>query len=962
MTLQKIVTPTPPDATSPVRDPLRVVACSRPWPLDGSRGGWLVESGHVDLFGMVITDGEPAGMRTPLCQVAPGELFLGVPAGAGHTILAVGRPGARVTPLERDDLEGSPTDWLAGLVEAWIARLAAATFGEAPLWPELAGEAGQRLELAPGQRLCGARGVVWAIAREGRLRIGHGGEAPATMPLAGGLSLQAITESRIELVDTGAALGAGLDVLDGFHRAALAAIGARIAEGEQRARQRLAARSAANRRSLRSGLQQMAAAVGRPAAQPAHAAAAHPAVGAFAAVAAHLGIALPRQPRPDAGVEAAWTALARANGIGLRRVLLRGAWWRTDSGPLLARRSEGDGPVALLPQPGGGYLLWDPEDGSSRRVDAAVAAAIAPAAKMLYRPIPGETRGIAGLLAFAWRGTGRELWMIAAMAVLSGAVAGLFPAAVGVLLGSAVPRADAHEVFAVIAGLALAGLGAIAFDFAKAMALVRLQGRLETALQPGLMHRLMALPVSFFRGFGTGDLTNRVLSIQAVRRVLADNSLISLLAAISAGVSFLVMLLYSPLLALVAGGLVLVAALVAGALALGELRHDRAQLQLRGQEEGLVLQMLQGIAKLRVSGSEARLFAVWAGLFARQKRHFAAAQRFAAASANFTETYAILALMTVFLTAARLLQPEDGAAALGLGAFLAVNAAFGQLLAATTTLTRALAANLAVVPLFERVRPIMAAVPEMRADNKDPGSLSGRVELVRVSFRYPGTNRPVLEELSLRIEPGSFVAVVGPSGSGKSTLLRLLLGFETPTSGDILFDGQSLSTLDASALRRQVGVVLQNGRINTGTIFENITNGLPYSLEEARAAARLAQIEAEIDAMPMGMHTLLIEGSSTLSGGQRQRLMIARALIGRPRILLFDEATSALDNRSQAIVTHALERLHTTRVVVAHRLSTIERADCIFVLEGGRLVESGRYDELMVSNGLFSRMARRQIL
>ena len=231
-----------------------------------------------------------------------------------------------------------------------------------------------------------------------------------------------------------------------------------------------------------------------------------------------------------------------------------------------------------------------------------------------------------------------------------------------------------------------------------------------------------------------------------------------------------------------------------------------------------------------------------------------------------------------------------------------------------------------------------------------------------ISFRYAEGSRPVLDDVSLEIEPGMFAAVVGPSGSGKSTLLRLLLGFETAESGDILYDGQSLGTLDLPSLRRQIGVVLQHGSIATGSIFENMINGLPYTLDDAWAAARLVGLEADIEAMPMGMHTLLLEGSTTLSGGQRQRLIIARALLGRPRLLFFDEATSALDNRSQAVVTQSLERLRTTRIVVAHRLSTVERADRIFVLDGGRLVESGTFAELVAGDGLFSRMARRQIL
>jgi ABC-type bacteriocin/lantibiotic exporter with double-glycine peptidase domain len=220
----------------------------------------------------------------------------------------------------------------------------------------------------------------------------------------------------------------------------------------------------------------------------------------------------------------------------------------------------------------------------------------------------------------------------------------------------------------------------------------------------------------------------------------------------------------------------------------------------------------------------------------------------------------------------------------------------------------------------------------------------------------------VLDDVSLQIEPSSFVAFVGPSGSGKSTLLRLLLGFETPESGDILYDGQSLRSLDMDSLRRQIGVVLQNGRITTGSLFDNITSGLPYRLDDAWEAARLAGLAADIEAMPMGMHTLLLEGTPILSGGQRQRLTIARALIGRPRILFFDEATSALDNQSQSVVMQSLEAMRTTRIVIAHRLSTIEHADQIFVIDRGRVVETGTFPELMARDGLFRRLAQRQIL
>jgi ABC-type bacteriocin/lantibiotic exporter with double-glycine peptidase domain len=229
-------------------------------------------------------------------------------------------------------------------------------------------------------------------------------------------------------------------------------------------------------------------------------------------------------------------------------------------------------------------------------------------------------------------------------------------------------------------------------------------------------------------------------------------------------------------------------------------------------------------------------------------------------------------------------------------------------------------------------------------------------------FRYRSDSALILDQVSIKAEPGEFIALVGPSGSGKSTLLRLLLGFDVPESGTVTYDGQDLAGLDVHAVRRQLGVVLQNSRLMSGSIFENISSSALITMDEAWEAARLSGLADDIAAMPMGMHTMVSEGGTNLSGGQRQRLLIARALALRPRILLFDEATSALDNRTQAIVSESLDRLKVTRVVVAHRLSTIRNADRIYVLQTGRLVQQGTFAELAEQPGLFNQLIKRQQL
>jgi ABC-type bacteriocin/lantibiotic exporter with double-glycine peptidase domain len=265
-----------------------------------------------------------------------------------------------------------------------------------------------------------------------------------------------------------------------------------------------------------------------------------------------------------------------------------------------------------------------------------------------------------------------------------------------------------------------------------------------------------------------------------------------------------------------------------------------------------------------------------------------------------------------------------------------------------------------LIPTWERAKPILDAVPEFDLDKPDPGELTGRIEVSHLTFRYTEDGPLILDDVSLEARPGQFIALVGPSGAGKSTLLRILLGFDLPDSSSVYYDRHDLATIDVTAVRRQIGVVLQSSRLTAGDIYTNIVGSGSYALEDAWDAARMAGFEDEIRAMPMGLHTVVSEGGGTLSGGQRQRLLIARALVTRPRVLLFDEATSALDNRAQQIVSESIDRLHATRIVIAHRLSTIRNADRIYVLDGGRVVQSGTFDELMAEPGLFADLAARQ--
>jgi ATP-binding cassette subfamily C protein len=651
------------------------------------------------------------------------------------------------------------------------------------------------------------------------------------------------------------------------------------------------------------------------------------------------------------------TAVARSAGFRIRRVSLAGAWWRQDVGPLVGFRAPGMAPVALLPRGPGRYVLVDPQDGRRTAVAGPVAAALAEEAYALYRGFPERALTAWDVIRFGLVGTRRDLWTVAWMGVLGGLLGLLVPIATGLVFDTLIPGADRPRLLQMTMGLIVAAMAAGVFEVTRSVALLRLSGRVDASVQAATWGRLLDLPVPFFRGFTAGDLATRSNAINAIQQTLTGVVLSAVLSAVFSLFSFALLFYYSVRLALLCLGMVLLLALVTAVANSVQLRRQRALLRVQGTIAGLVLQLIQGVAKLRVAGAEARAFSVWARDFAEQRRLAFRGRAIANALTVFDALWSVGAGLVLFWAMAFWLEPP-----LDTATFLSFNAAFGQFCGALLGMTAAATSSLGVIPLYERARPILQTPPEVERARMDPGRLRGDIELSHVSFRYQADGPLALHDVSLAVRAGEFLALVGPSGSGKTTLCRLLLGFDRPEAGSVFYNGQDLGTLDLRAVRRQIGTVLQNGRVMPGTIFQNIVGAAPLSEEDAWEAARATGLDEDIKAMPMGMHTFISEGAATISGGQRQRLLIARAIVTRPRILLFDEATSALDNQTQAIVSQSLAGLNATRIVIAHRLSTIMKADRILVLQTGRLVESGRYDELMAANGVFAALARRQLV
>jgi ATP-binding cassette subfamily C protein len=647
--------------------------------------------------------------------------------------------------------------------------------------------------------------------------------------------------------------------------------------------------------------------------------------------------------------------IARASGARTRRVALRGAWWKSESGPLVGYRQQDQRPLALLPE-AGGYALYDPVDRTSARITTAVAATLAPYADTIYRRFGDRPLTAASLLAFGLHGAGRDVASVLALGFAMGLLGLLTPIVTGALFDLVIPGAHRSLLLQLGVGLAIAAISTALFQVARDVAVLRLSGRLQATVEPAMMDRLLDLPATFFRGYAAGDLSGRVLAISAMRETLTGPILSVVLSSTFALLNLGLLFVYDARLALVAMALMLVLVVGFAVSSYLQVRYQRLVGERAGRLAGTVLQLINGVPKLRAAGAEGRAFAVWSERFALLREVAYRARRVNNGQAVFNASYPLLTSIVVFGLVAIAFEPAPP-----LGVFLAFNAAFGQLVGAALGLIQASTALYQAVPAYERARPLLQTRPEVDQSRADPGELSGAFELDHVSFRYGDDGPPVLHDLSLQCRPGEFVALVGPSGSGKSTLLRLLLGLEVPESGAIRYDRRDLATLDARAVRRQIGTVLQDGRLLAGDIFTNIVGASTLTLDDAWAAARLAGLDEDIRQLPMGMHTVLSDGASTLSGGQRQRQLIARAIVHKPRLLFFDEATSALDNRTQATVSESLERLAVTRLVIAHRLSTIQKADRIYVLDRGRIVESGTYRELVQRRGVFAALARRQV-
>ena len=638
----------------------------------------------------------------------------------------------------------------------------------------------------------------------------------------------------------------------------------------------------------------------------------------------------------------------RAGGVMFRPVTLPKGWYKDASGVYLAKTK--DGQLAALFSKMSGYRYIDHASGKTIKLNAQTQRNLQSEAVCFYRPLPARKLGVKDLAAYIFKSI--PVWEFVYIVLVTLAVvlvSMVAPAITRNIYSELIYSGNVGAVASAMVFIVCAGISGALLQIARGLA----QSRIELkTVRAAVMMRILNLPVEFFRKFSAGELSQRVSGVQTLCSLGADVILSAGLTAVMSLIYLVQIFSFTPVLVVPAFLIVLVLLVMTLTAAVMESKILHKRLELGAEENGLLYALITGIQKIRLSGAERRAFARWAAHYKRN------------VEAEFTPP--------MYLRLFPALQPAvtlAGTFMLYLAAYhggvppadyMAFTITFGLLSGAFINLCGVAMSMAAIGPIVELVKPVLEAVPEKTA-GAEGLRLRGGIEVNNVTFRYGEKLPPVLDGISFKVRPGEYVAVVGKSGCGKSTLMRLLLGFESPERGVILYDGNDIKSLNMRELRRNIGCVMQNSRLFPGTIYQNITITAPdLSEAEAWKCAEAAGIASDIDNMPMKMHTMISEGTGTLSGGQVQRLIIARAIAPKPRILLFDEATSALDNLTQKVVSDSLDSIKCTRLVIAHRLSTVRNCSRILVIDGGKIAEAGTYDELMAKRGLFASLVERQ--
>lgn len=947
---------------------------NRHFALNNPAIAWFVLSGYVDVFSTTFDKGEPVGTRSFFFEAAAGEMLFGINpeiTGFGLGLLAVPAPGTEIVELDAARLKNLPDDETTGVelaekLETWIGHLSNAVSKELNPKTDQLLEPGADLHLKAHLKFRAKKGIVWCEIVKGNAlfldmkEVAEPGK-PCLFPVSRDSWLQTIGACQVRTFTTAEVFNRG-DIsqrTDDFYETVFYCdfFNNRLFSVDEY--NRLNQKTLNYTQVRTSTLMKMAAVLDQRMQQTTFEAGNDPMLRACSLVAGASGISVktPKRPKNEDSAPVTLNDVLRASRFRARKVELTGKWWKNEQGPLLAFTKEKLSPVALLPGPGGKNYVADPMANTKILLDENNAAAIDNQAFQFYRPLPGQPVTGFGLIRFGLKNCYRDILMVLLAGLAGGLLNLLVPLVTGIIFDQIIPQSDFRQLYTLIFVVFTGTIALVFFQLVRSFTMIRIETKLDFALQPAIWDRLLNLPLPFFRNFTSGELTSRANSIMVLRKILSDTVIYSVLGAVFMLVNFFLLIYYDALLSAWIFAILLVSFLLILLIGKKIEKHQVRIIRLQNRIYGKLLQVLSSISKIRIAGVEVFAFSQWADHFTESKINTLEVRKLSLNIVLLMNTLPVV--VTIVLFGAISVQLPNS---LTTGGFMAFYSALMLIVASFLQLAGAAMSWFMASPYLENLKPILQAIPENAAVKPEMGNLTGEIEVSEVCFRYDEGLPLVLNKVSMQVQPGEFVGIVGSSGSGKSTLLRLLLGFDTPVSGAVYYDRQDISTIDPASVRRQTGTVLQQSQLVAGTIFTNIAGMSDTSWDDAWEAARTVGLDEDIKQMPMGMHTVVTGGLSTLSGGQRQRIMIARAIINKPRILFFDEATSALDNKTQLTVSQGLEKLQATRIVIAHRMSTIQHADRIYLLDNGQIAESGTYQQLIAKKGKFYELVNRQMV
>ena len=647
--------------------------------------------------------------------------------------------------------------------------------------------------------------------------------------------------------------------------------------------------------------------------------------------------------------------ILRSAGIARRDVYLEDKWYTGAVGPMLGSFKDSDRAVALIPGRVSGYYICDSENGTKVRVNKKTAGLLQRDAVCFYQPLPQRAIGIPDLIKYMLQQfSTADAFMIVFLALISTGFGLLLPGLNSMLFSDVLNSGSVQVLTALGIFMLSITVSRTLISTSQSLIIDRIGTKQSLAINAAVMMRIFSLPADFFKKYNSGELSRRMGYVEGLCSTIMNSIMLPGLTSVCSLAYITQIFKYAPGLVIPAAAVILATTAVSILTSLAQIKLNRRMMKISTREYGLSYSMITGIQKIKLSGAEKRAFTRWAGTYAEEAKLECNPPFFVRYGTVISSAVSMLGMLIMYYAAIR--------TKVSVSDYYAFNTAYSMLSGALTSLTGIALSIAGIKPTIEMAKPILDAEPETSDGKEIITGLNGGIEINNVSFKYEDGGPLILDNLSLKIKPGQYVAIVGKTGCGKSTLMRLLLGFEKPVQGDIYYDGKSIGGIDLRSLRRNIGSVTQNGKLFQGDILSNITISAPQlSLDEAWEAAEMAGIAEDIRAMPMGMFTYISEGSGGISGGQKQRIMIARAVAPKPKILFFDEATSALDNITQKKVSDAVDKLKCTRIVIAHRLSTIRNCDRIIVLDGGHIVEDGTYEELIANEGFFSELVKRQM-